>query len=131
MNDGSAGRSTCTSADSRKTVNAGMIAAHGINPALQPTSLAFRSNSTDSYRRVDAYQYGDLSAKPQVEVSATISADLFARILTLQDIGLVGSAKKQTRCACVYAAIDHQGARESSSGSTAATECTDEIVQTQ
>jgi hypothetical protein len=109
------------------------IAAHGINPALQPTLTRIPALTlADSYRLGDAYQYGESFRRAAVEV---LGEDLGRRVredlLTLQDIGLDRLGEKADLLRQRYAAVDHPGAREIITWLDGGYRITDEIVQTQ
>ena len=91
------------------------IAAHAINPALQPMLSCIPAITLAmNYAAGDAYEYGaaflqaaGLVAGP--EVAAMLQADL----LGLQDAGLGGMTnERKARLRAKYAAVDHACARE-------------------
>ncbi|HLE56643.1 MAG TPA: beta-N-acetylglucosaminidase domain-containing protein, partial [Rhodothermia bacterium] len=109
------------------------IAAHGINPALQPTLTRIPALTlADSYRLGDAYQYGESFRKAAVEV---LGDELGMRVredlLTLQDIGLDRLGEKADTLRQRYESVDHPGAREIIAWLDGAYRITDEIIQTQ
>ncbi|MDP9176070.1 MAG: protein O-GlcNAcase [Gemmatimonadota bacterium] len=109
------------------------IAAHGINPALQPTLGRIPAITlADSYRLGDAYQYGDSFRKAAVDVLGEDLGRLVREdLLTLQDIGLDRLGEKAELLRQRYAGVDHKGAREIIAWLDGAYRITDEIVQTQ
>ncbi|MFC3714518.1 beta-N-acetylglucosaminidase domain-containing protein [Sphingoaurantiacus capsulatus] len=91
------------------------IAAHAINPALQPMLSCIPAITLAmSYAQGDAYQYAAafLEAARAVagpEIAAMLQADL----LGLQDAGLDGmTAERKAKLRAKYAAVDHACARE-------------------
>jgi hypothetical protein len=110
-----------------------VIAAHGINPALQPTLTRIPALTlADSYRLGDAYQYGESFRKAAVEVLGDDPGRLVREdLLTLQDIGLDRLGDKADALRARYASVDHNGAREIIAWLDGAYRITDEIVQTQ
>lgn len=117
----------------RPSSNSAHIAAHGINPSLQPTLNRIPASTlSDSYRIGDAYQYGESFRHACVtvlgdELGARVREDL----LTLQDIGLDRLGEKEQLLRERYANVDHEGAREIIAWLDGAYRITDEIVQTQ
>jgi hyaluronoglucosaminidase len=117
----------------RPSAMAGEIAAHGINPALQPTLSRIPALTlVDSYKQGDAYQYRESFRNAAVEV---LGQDLGTRVtedlLVLQDIGLDRLGEKEAMLRERYAGIDHAGAREIIGWLDGEYRITDEIVQTQ
>jgi len=110
-----------------------IIAAHGINPALQPTLGRIPAITlSDSYRLGDAYQYGESFRKAAVEVLGEDLGRLVREdLLTLQDIGLDRLGEKADPLRQRYANVDHSGAREIIAWLDGGYRITDEIVQTQ
>lgn len=112
---------------------AGHIAAHGINPALQPTLTRIPALTlVDSYRLGPEYQYGEAFRRAAVEV---LGPELGERVredlLALQDIGLDRLGEKATTLRERYGGVDHPGAREIVAWLDGAYRITDEVVQTQ
>jgi hyaluronoglucosaminidase len=109
------------------------VAAHAINPALQPTltrvpALTLR----ESYARGDAYEYGAAQlAAGEAVLGAELGAMLHDDVLVLQDIGLDRLGEKEAVLRERYAAIEHDGAREIIAWLDGAYRITDEIVHTQ
>ena len=117
----------------RPAGNADLIAAHGINPLLQPTLNRIPAITlSDSYRLGDQYQYSDSFRHACTTV---LGDDLGLRVredlLTLQDIGLDRLADKEKLLRERYEGVDHEGAREIIAWLDGAYRITDEIVQTQ
>jgi hypothetical protein len=117
----------------RPASNAGLIAAHGINPALQPTLTRIPALTlVDGYRLGADYQYGASFRRAAVRV---LGEELGERVredlLVLQDIGLDRLGEKATMLRERYGGIDHPGAREIIAWLDGEYRITDEIVQTQ
>jgi hypothetical protein len=117
----------------RPAANADFIAAHGINPALQPTLNRIPAITlSDSYRLGTGYQYADSFKHACTTV---LGDDLGMRVredlLTLQDIGLDRLGEKEKLLRERYEGVDHEGAREIIAWLDGAYRITDEIVQTQ
>ena len=116
----------------RPASNVAHIAAHGINPALQPTLNRIPAMTlADSYRQGDSYQYAEsfrhaCSDLLGDELGEKVREDL----LTLQDIGLDRLGDKEKTLRERYASVDHPGAREIIEWLEGAYRITDEIVQT-
>jgi hypothetical protein len=117
----------------RPATNADHIAAHGINPALQPTLNRIPAITlSDSYRLGPAYQYADSFRHACTtvlgdELGMRVREDL----LTLQDIGLDRLGEKEKLLRERYEGVDNEGAREIIAWLDGAYRITDEIVQTQ
>jgi hyaluronoglucosaminidase len=116
----------------RPASNAGRIAAHGINPALQPTLNRIPAITlSDSYRQGEKYEYGESSRRACIEV---LGDDLGAKVredlLNLQDIGLDRLGDKEKLLRERYAGVRHPGAEEIIAWLDGAYRITDEIVQT-
>jgi hyaluronoglucosaminidase len=91
------------------------LAAHAVNPALQPVlSRIPLASLAESYRLGDAYQYGEAFARAAAEVLGPELAVLVQRhLLTLQEAGLDRlEDETKTRLRERYARFDHPGARE-------------------
>ncbi|MEO8575962.1 MAG: beta-N-acetylglucosaminidase domain-containing protein [Gemmatimonadales bacterium] len=117
----------------RPAANADSIAAHGINPLLQPTLNRIPAITlSDNYRLGDQYQYGDSFRHACITV---LGEDLGTKVredlLTLQDIGLDRLGEKEKLLRERYEGVDHEGAREIIGWLDGAYRITDEIVQTQ
>ena len=92
----------------------GRVAAHGVNPALQPVlTWAPALTLAMAYEQGDAYAYGEafLAAAVQAwgeELALRVQADL----LSLQDAGLERLGERRATLRERYAAFDHAAARE-------------------
>ncbi len=109
------------------------IAAHGINPLLQPTLNRIPAITlSDSYRLGGAYQYSGSFKHACTEVlGEELGAMVREDLLTLQDIGLDRLGEKEQVLRERYGSVDHEGAREIIAWLDGAYRITDEIVQTQ
>jgi hyaluronoglucosaminidase len=116
----------------RPASNAGLVAAHGVNPALQPTLNRIPCITlSDSYRQGDSYQYSESFRHACAgvlgdELGNKVREDL----LTLQDIGLDRLGDKENLLRERYGNVGHDGAREIIEWLDGAYRITDEIVQT-
>jgi hypothetical protein len=112
--------------------NADKVAAHGVNPALQPTLNRIPCMTlSDSYRLGDAYQYSDSFRHACHDVlGAELGGKVREDLLTLQDIGLDRLGEKEKALRERYGDVDHPGAREIISWLDGDYRITDEIVQT-
>ena len=112
--------------------NSTRVAAHGINPALQPMLNRIPAITlSECYRQKDSYEYGDSFRRACCEVlgddlGQKVSEDL----LTLQDIGLDKLGEKEKLLRERYTGVDHDGAREIIAWLDGDYRITDEIVQT-
>jgi hypothetical protein len=90
------------------------LAAHAINPALQPTlSLIPALTLADSYRLGARYAYGEAFVRATDAVfGAELGKLVRADLVFLQDTGLDRLDKSAARLRERYAAFDHPGARE-------------------
>jgi len=91
------------------------LAAHAVNPALQPVlSRIPLASLAESYRLGEAYQYGEAFARAAAEVLGPELAVLVQRhLLTLQEVGLDRlEPGAKTRLRERYSAFDHPGAHE-------------------
>jgi hypothetical protein len=91
------------------------LAAHAVNPALQPVlSRIPLASLAESYRLGEAYEYGAAFARAAAEVLGPELGVLVQRhLLTLQEVGLDRlEADTKTRLRERYTAFDHPGARE-------------------
>lgn len=111
----------------------GHIAAHGINPALQPTLNRIPAITlADSYRQGDSYQYGESFRRACIDVLGEELGILVREdLLTLQDIGLDRLGEKEQLLRERYEGVDHDAAREIVGWLNGNYRITDEIVQTQ
>ncbi|MBW3629598.1 MAG: beta-N-acetylglucosaminidase domain-containing protein [Gemmatimonadetes bacterium] len=109
------------------------IAAHGINPALQPTLSRIPALTlVESYRRGTDYRYGEAfrAAAARVlgdELATTVWEDL----LVLQDVGLDRLGPKEELLRGRYTGVDHDAAREIIGWLDGEYRITEEVVQTQ
>lgn len=110
-----------------------LVAAHGINPALQPTLSRIPALTLEqSYRQGPDYQYGDAFRDAAVEVlGPELGARLREDLLVLQDVGLDRLGDKEAALRERYGALDHPGAREIIGWLDGDFRITDEIVHTQ
>lgn len=112
---------------------AGQIAAHGINPALQPNlTLIPALTLAASYREGNEYAYGAAFYAAAVEILGEDLARLLREdLLVLQDVGLDRLDEKEGALRERYGAIDHPAAREVIAWLDGAYRITDELVRTQ
>lgn len=112
---------------------AGLIAAHGINPALQPTLTRIPALTlVESYRRGGEYQYAEATRRAAVQVlGEELGMRLYEDVLVVQDIGLDRLGEREAPLRERYAGVDHPGAREIIAWLDGHYRITDEIVQTQ
>lgn len=99
----------------RPAANAGRIAGHAVNPALQPTlSLIPALTLADAYRQGEAYGYTHSWRAAAERVCGPELAELLQRhILAFEDGGLDSlDAEARTKLRGQYAAFDHPAARE-------------------
>jgi hypothetical protein len=116
----------------RPASNVELIAAHGVNPALQPTLNRVPCITlADSYRQGDAYQYSESFRHACTD---TLGDELGEKVredlLTLQDIGLDRLGDKEKALRERYSGVTHPGAQEIIDWLDGAYRITDEIVQT-
>ena len=116
----------------RPSSNAEHIAAHGVNPALQPTLNRIPCITlSESYRLGSSYQYGQAFRHACDEVLGSDLGKLVREdLLTLQDIGLDRLAEKEKALRERYREIAHPGAGEIIAWLDGDYRITDEIVQT-
>jgi hyaluronoglucosaminidase len=109
------------------------IAAHGVNPALQPTLTRIPALTlADRYRLGDAYEYGVAFHHAATEVvGAGLASMLRDDLLILQDVGLDRLADKEAALRERYSGVDHAAAREIIAWLDGEYRITDEIVHTQ
>lgn len=109
------------------------VAAHGINPALQPTLTRLPALTlAESYRLGDAYEYGAALRRAAIEVlGRELGVRVHEDVLTLQDVGLDRLGEREALLRERYAGVDHPGAREIIAWLDGEYRITDEIVQTQ
>ncbi len=112
---------------------AGEIAAHGINPALQPTLSRIPALTlVDSYQEGEEYRYGAASRRQARQVMGEALGDrLWEDILFLQDVGLDRLGEREATLRERWEGVDHPGAREIVAWLDGGYRITDEIVQTQ
>lgn len=109
------------------------IAAHGVNPALQPTLTCIPALTlVESYRRGDVYEYGEATRQAAIQVLGEALAErLYEDVLVLQDIGLDRLEDREAVLRERWADVDHPAAREIVAWLDGEYRITDEIVQTQ
>jgi hyaluronoglucosaminidase len=117
----------------RPASTAGLVSAHGINPALQPVLTRIPALTlADSYRRGEDYCYGESFRRAAAEVLGPELGDrLREDLLTLQDVGLDRLGEREAALRERWEGVDHPGAREIAAWLDGAYRITDEIVQTQ
>jgi hyaluronoglucosaminidase len=110
-----------------------IVAAHGINPALQPTLTRIPALTlADSYRSATDYAYGEAFRGPRRRCWARAGGALLREdLLILQDVGLDRLGEKEAPLRERYGGIDHPAAREIIAWLDGEYRITDEIVQTQ
>jgi hyaluronoglucosaminidase len=112
---------------------AGHIAAHGVNPALQPTLTRIPALTlAESYRLGRDYEYAAAFRRAAAWVAGADLGDMLRDdLLILQDVGLDRLAEKETPLRERYAGMDHEAAREIMAWLDGGYRITDEIVHTQ
>jgi hypothetical protein len=98
----------------RAAANAALIAAHAVNPALQPVLTRIPALTLAmSYAHGAQYAYGAAFHEAAVTVMGCELADM-ARddLLLLQDVGLDRLGARAEKLRARYSAIDHPAARE-------------------
>jgi hypothetical protein len=92
----------------------GSLAAHAVNPALQPyLSRIPLASLAESYRLGEAYQYGAAFERAAAEVLGDAAIHVQRHLLTLQEVGLDRLAEEtKTRLRTRYAGFDNPAARE-------------------
>jgi hyaluronoglucosaminidase len=110
-----------------------LVAAHGVNPALQPTLTCIPALTlVESYRRGAEYEYLDATRNAAIQVLGEELAErLYEDVLVLQDIGLDRLEDREAALRERYAGVDHPAAREIIAWLDGHYRITDEIVQTQ
>ena len=91
------------------------LAAHGVNPALQPVLSRIPALTlAESYRLGEAYQYGAaLTAAAEAVLGPELGRMAQGHLSAMQDVGLEHlDAGAVARLRARYAAFDHPGARE-------------------
>jgi hyaluronoglucosaminidase len=116
----------------RPASSADHVAAHGVNPALQPTLNRIPCVTlSDSYRLGDAYQYGESFRHACKDVlGPQLGALVREDLLTLQDIGVDRLADKEKALRDRYGDVRHPAAEEIIAWLNGDYKITDEIVQT-
>jgi hyaluronoglucosaminidase len=117
----------------RPAAIADLVAAHGINPALQATLSCIPALTlVESYQRGEAYAYFEATRRAAVQVlGGELAERLYEDVLVLQDVGLDRLDEKARMIRERYAGVDHPGAREIIAWLDGEYRITDEIVQTQ
>lgn len=110
-----------------------LLAAHAINPALQPTlTLIPALTLIDSYQLGDQYQYGKAFQQAAIKaVGPALAEYLIADLLVLQDLGRERLGDRLAALHKRYSAMDHEGAREIVEWLDGRYAISDEVVQTQ
>ncbi|MBA3810229.1 MAG: beta-N-acetylglucosaminidase domain-containing protein [Caulobacteraceae bacterium] len=93
---------------------AGRIAAHAVNPALQPVLTRIPALTlADSYRRAEGYEYGAAFARAAAAVLGADLAEIVrGHLAWLQDTGLDRLGERAARLRARYASFAHPAARE-------------------
>jgi hyaluronoglucosaminidase len=117
----------------RSAALAGRVAAHGINPALQPVLTRVPALTLlDAYVSGDRYAYGEAFRRAAREV---LGDELAERVrddlLVLQDVGLDRLGDREPPLRERYGGVDHPAAREIIAWLDGEYRITDEIVRTQ
>jgi hyaluronoglucosaminidase len=109
------------------------IAAHGVNPALQPTLTRIPALTlAESYRLGHDYEYAAAFRRAAARIAGADLGDMLRDdLLILQDVGLDRLAEKEAPLRARYAGVDHAAAREIMDWLDGAYRITDEIVHTQ
>ena len=109
------------------------LAAHGVNPALQPMLTRIPALTlVESYELGADYQYGAALRRAAVEVLGSELGEVVRDdVLILQDVGLDRLGDKESLLRQHYANVDHPGAREIIDWLDGGYRITDEIVHTQ
>lgn len=98
----------------RDAANASLIAAHMINPALQPTlSLIPALSLAALYAEGERYDYASaFESATQAIVGAPLALALREDLLAFQDAGLLRLGARRSELREKYAGFDHPAARE-------------------
>jgi hypothetical protein len=90
------------------------LAAHSVNPALQPVLSCIPAISlAESYRLGDAYEYGHaFQAAARALMSEELAGMIQRDIMFFQDAGLARLDKSRDHLRKRYQAVDHDAARE-------------------
>ena len=117
----------------RPAAMGGLISAHGINPALQPTLTRIPALTlADSYRLGAEYQYlASFRAAARQVLGDELGEKVYEDLLILQDIGLDRLDEKAATLRERYGGIDHAGAREIIAWLDGEYRITDEIIAAQ
>jgi hypothetical protein len=109
------------------------VAAHGINPALQPTLTCIPALTlVDRYQQGSSYQYGDAFRRAaRTVLGEELGTQVRNDLLTLQDVGLDRLGERAPALRERYTGYDHPGAREIVDWLDGAYRITDDVVQTQ
>ncbi|MEZ5660944.1 MAG: beta-N-acetylglucosaminidase domain-containing protein [Burkholderiaceae bacterium] len=118
----------------RPASNRDWLAAHAINPALQPTLTRIAAATL-----AERYRVGEPAWRPEQALARACEAVLGRALgrmvredlIALQDTGRDRLADQAASLRCRYQGIDHPGAREIIAWLDGAYEITDEIVRTQ
>lgn len=112
---------------------AGAVAAHAINPALQPTLTRIPALTlADSYEAGPRYSYGAaLRAAAASVAGEALGAMLVEDLMLLQDTGLDRLGDKRDELRDRYAAVDHPAAREVTAWLDGAYAVSGEVLRTQ
>ncbi len=110
-----------------------VVAAHGVNPALQPTLSRIPALTlAESYQLGERYAYGAAFRRAAGRVLGDDFGSLVRQdVLILQDLGLDRLAEKESFLRERYREIDHPAAREIIDWLDGRYRITNEIVQTQ
>jgi len=90
------------------------LAAHAVNPALQPVLTRIPALTlAESYRKGESYQYGAAFLRAATAVlGAELAAQVQRDLLLLNDSGLDRLGERAAKLRARYAALSHPGARE-------------------
>jgi hyaluronoglucosaminidase len=118
----------------RSAAIADLVAAHGVNPALQPVLTRIPAVTLSlAYSEGAEYAYGDAFRRAAERVlGAELGGMIREDVLLLQDVGLERLAgQKEDELRARYGAVDHPAAREIVGWLDGEYAITDEIVRTQ
>jgi hypothetical protein len=117
----------------RRPEMADHLAAHGVNPALQPTLTRIPMLTLPECYRLGAdYRYGEAFLAAAVEVAGEeLAAMLREDVLVLQDVGLDRLGEREGALRERYGSLPHPAAREIIGWLDGEYRITDEIVRTQ
>jgi hyaluronoglucosaminidase len=110
-----------------------LIAAHGINPALQPTLARIPALTLyESYQQGDQYQYLQSYRRACNEVlGSNVGQLVYEDLLFLHDYGLHSLGKREETLRGRYTDVDNPGAREIIEWLNGGYRITDEIIRAQ